>query len=291
MDPAIAYQTVSLMEGVVLRGTATRLTLLGFPVGGKTGTTNDARDAWFVGFTPNLVFGCYVGFDNPKSLGDKASGGAICGPIFDRFMRKAMADRTPENFTAPDSVELVKIDRNTGERVSAEVFGRDVIFEAFREGTAPIDWANESIIYSDGQPTYIDQGIYGVQNLEAAPPAPGNQPYYGQPGQQAQQPGIQQPPTNRQAAPRQTGAQQPGLQQGRQPVAQQPRQPFPGQQQNPGQRPQQQQPQMVFDPATGQMIVAREGLPGGFPPPQGQPLPPAVTGNSSQDLQGGRGLY
>ncbi len=290
MDPAAAYQTVSLMEGVVLRGTATRLQLLGFPVAGKTGTTNDARDAWFVGFTPNLVFGCYVGYDNPKSLGEKASGGAICGPIFDRFMKHAMADRTPENFTAPDSVELVKIDRNTGERVSAEVFGRDVIFEAFRAGTAPIDWANESIIYSDGgQPTYIDQGIYGIQNLEAAPAAPGNQPYYGQ---QAQQPGAQQRPPNQQPFGQQPQGQQPfGQQQqarqplGQQPRGQQPRQPFPPQQQGPA------QPQLVFDPATGQMVVARENLPGGFPPPQGQPLPPAVTGNSSQDLQGGRGLY
>jgi len=97
MDPVAAFQTVSLMEGVVLRGTATRLQLLGFPVGGKTGTTNESRDAWFVGFTPNMVFGCYIGYDNPKSLGKKASGGALCGPVFDRFMRNAMADRIPEH--------------------------------------------------------------------------------------------------------------------------------------------------------------------------------------------------
>ena len=249
IDAVSAYQTVSLMEGVVLRGTATRMQLLGFPVGGKTGTTNDARDAWFVGFTPSLVFGCYVGYDNPKSLGAKASGGAICGPIFDQFMRNAMADRTPERFEPPEGVELVKIDRNTGERVSAEVFGRDVIYEAFREGTAPLDYASDSIVYStDGQPTYIDQGLYDVNGGQ-------QQPYA------AQQPQAVDPS----------------------------------------------QPMIQFDPNTGQMILPRDAAiraqrpAGGFVPQPGQalpttpvvrgPTPPSVVGNSSEDLQGGRGLY
>lgn len=137
IDPVTAFQTVSLMEGVVLRGTATKLTRLGFPVAGKTGTTNDARDAWFVGFTPDLVFGCYIGYDTPKSLGKKASGGALCGPVFEDFMRAAMTDRAPRKFDPPAGVSLVKIDRTTGERVGEDVFGNNVIWEAFRAGTVP----------------------------------------------------------------------------------------------------------------------------------------------------------
>ena len=139
IDPITAFQTVSLMEGVVQRGTATKLTRLGFPVAGKTGTTNDARDAWFVGFTPDLVFGCYIGYDTPKSLGKRASGGALCGPVFEQFMREAMTDRTPRKFEAPKGVSLVKIDRRNGERVGEDVFGKNVIWEAFRSGTSPND--------------------------------------------------------------------------------------------------------------------------------------------------------
>ncbi len=137
VDPVTAYQTVSLMEGVVQRGTATKLTRLGFPVAGKTGTTNNAVDAWFVGFTPDLVFGCYIGYDTPKSLGKRASGGALCGPVFEQFMREAMADRTPRKFEVPAGVSLVKIDRRTGERVGEDVFGSNVIWEAFRSGDVP----------------------------------------------------------------------------------------------------------------------------------------------------------
>ncbi len=293
MDPISAFQTVSLMEGVVLRGTATRLQLLGFPVGGKTGTTNDARDAWFVGFTPNLVFGCYIGYDNPKSLGEKASGGALCGPVFDRFMRNAMADRIPERFEAPEGVELVKIDRNTGERVSAEVFGRDVIYEAFRAGTAPLDYATESIVYDqNGQATFVDTGLYNPQ-----------QP---QPFQQSGQPlGQSGQAFGQQGQPYQPGF-EPLVQQG-QPL------PQPGQPLQPAQQPfqprQAQQavnpnaPNVRIDPVTGQAIFVQDPIyqpqqPGvGFAPLPGQPVvsapqqPVGVIGNSSQDLQGGRGLY
>ena len=252
MDPVAAYQAVSLMEGVVLRGTATRLQLLGFPVGGKTGTTNESRDAWFVGFTPNLVFGCYIGFDNPKSLGEKASGGALCGPIFDRFMRNAMADRIPERFEPPEGVELVKIDRNTGERVPNEVFGPNVIYEAFREGTAPFDYAiGYGVDYGVQTQPYIDQGPYVDQGQQ--------QPF--QPQQQPFQPALSDPS----------------------------------------------QPLIQIDPNTGQMILSQDPAlrvqppAGGFVPQQGQAFPaapglgavqpPSVVGNSSQDLQGGRGLF
>ncbi len=150
VDPITAYQTVSLMEGVVQRGTATKLTRLGFPVAGKTGTTNDARDAWFVGFTPDLVFGCYIGYDTPKSLGKRASGGALCGPVFEQFMREAMTDRTPRKFDAPKGVSLVKIDRRNGERVGEDVFGKNVIWEAFRTGDVPGEVVGDAATGADG---------------------------------------------------------------------------------------------------------------------------------------------
>lgn len=259
LDPVTAFQTVSLMEGVVLRGTATRLTLLGFPVAGKTGTTNEARDAWFVGFTPDLVFGCYVGYDTPKSLGKKASGGAICGPVFMRFMQKAMADRTPRKFDPPEGVELVKIDRNTGLRVPSEVFGKNVIWEAFRPGTAPLDY--------DGSTTMLESPSTYI-------PAPGNQQPYGS----NQQPYASQP----------FNAPQPD-----------PTQPMLQVDPYTGQIVVQQDPAIRAQPGQGAPLTAQPYRPQPLQPGQPQtPLvrapqqPPGIAiGNSAQDIQGGRGLY
>ncbi|MCC6008453.1 MAG: PBP1A family penicillin-binding protein, partial [Rhodobacteraceae bacterium] len=87
MDAFTAYQLTSMMQGVVQRGTASSTVRVGVPIAGKTGTTNDARDVWFVGFSSNIVAGCYIGFDRPEPLGRGASGGGMCGPVFNRFMR------------------------------------------------------------------------------------------------------------------------------------------------------------------------------------------------------------
>lgn len=89
MDPVTAYQLTSMMQGVVERGTASNYVNLPVPTAGKTGTTNDAKDVWFVGFTSNVVAGCYIGYDQPRSLGRGASGGGFCGPVFQRFMSEA----------------------------------------------------------------------------------------------------------------------------------------------------------------------------------------------------------
>ncbi|MCZ3003917.1 penicillin-binding transpeptidase domain-containing protein, partial [Acinetobacter baumannii] len=86
LDPLTAYQMVSIMEGVVQRGTATLLKQIGKPLAGKTGTTNDAKDAWFVGFSPDLAVGIYIGFDKPRSLGDRATGGGLAAPIALEFL-------------------------------------------------------------------------------------------------------------------------------------------------------------------------------------------------------------
>ncbi|MGA9434898.1 MAG: PBP1A family penicillin-binding protein, partial [Roseobacter sp.] len=89
MDQITAYQLTSMMRGVVDRGTAARTVNLPVPTAGKTGTTNDAKDVWFIGFTSNIVAGCYIGYDQPRSLGRGASGGGMCGPVFQRFMEQA----------------------------------------------------------------------------------------------------------------------------------------------------------------------------------------------------------
>lgn len=146
MDAVTAYQVVSMMEGVVLRGTATKLKGLGFPVAGKTGTTNESRDGWFIGFTPDLVFGCYVGFDNPKSMGRKATGGGLCGPVFQDFMRKAKAGKPKIDFTKPSGVVMANVNRLTGQRVPNDLKGDQYIMEAFREGNVPEIYKSGPII-------------------------------------------------------------------------------------------------------------------------------------------------
>jgi len=138
MNDVTAYQLTSMMRGVVERGTAAKTVNLGVPTAGKTGTTNDAKDVWFVGFTNRIVAGCYIGHDTPRSLGQGASGGGMCGPC-----------------------EFIKIDRFTGARLSDGASGDNVVNECFREGEEPIFGvsfdggfamgSNLSLIRPDGQ--------------------------------------------------------------------------------------------------------------------------------------------
>ncbi|MCF6443649.1 penicillin-binding protein 1A [Nereida sp. MMG025] len=138
MDAVTAYQLTSMMEGVVKRGTAKKTVGLSVPVAGKTGTTNDAKDVWFVGFTSNIVAGCYIGYDTPRPLGQGAGGGSMCGPVFNQFMRKATAKYGGGKFSVPKGCEFIKIDRLTGSRLPADASGEHVISECFREGEEPI---------------------------------------------------------------------------------------------------------------------------------------------------------
>ena len=138
MDPVTAYQLTSMMKGVVDRGTASSFVNLPVPVAGKTGTTNDARDVWFVGFTSNIVAGCYIGFDQPRPMGRGAYGGTMCGPVFQRFMSEAVKKFGGGPFEVPQGCDFIKIDRHSGARLSDGASGANVVAECFREGEEPI---------------------------------------------------------------------------------------------------------------------------------------------------------
>jgi penicillin-binding protein 1A len=122
MDPITAYQITSMLEGVVQRGTAYQAHILGRPIGGKTGTTNDFRSAWFVGFSPDIVVGVFVGFDDNRSLGNNETGAVDAVPIFIDFMQTALKDTPVHDFAVPQDVKWGMVN---GER------------EAFRPGTEP----------------------------------------------------------------------------------------------------------------------------------------------------------
>ncbi|MCI5073843.1 penicillin-binding protein 1A [Oricola sp.] len=136
LDPMTAYQITSMMEGVVQRGTATLLRDLGRPLAGKTGTTNEEKDAWFIGFTPNVVTGVYMGFDQPQPMGRNATGGHLAAPVFKEYMSAALADSPIADFRLPAGMNVIEIDRKTGMRASG---GEDTILEAFKPGTGPAD--------------------------------------------------------------------------------------------------------------------------------------------------------
>jgi penicillin-binding protein 1A len=143
LDAMTAYQITSMMEGVVQGGTATVMRDVGKPIAGKTGTTNDAKDAWFIGFSPDVVIGLYVGYDKPRSLGAKATGGGLAAPIARDFMKLALADKPAVPFRVPAGIKLIRVDAKTGMRAGPGDTGRTIL-EAFKPGTAPPD--NYSVI-------------------------------------------------------------------------------------------------------------------------------------------------
>ncbi|MBN8521701.1 MAG: penicillin-binding protein 1A [Alphaproteobacteria bacterium] len=134
-DPRTAYQMVSILEGVIQRGTARALSELGLTLGGKTGTTNDSKDTWFIGFSPDLVVGVFVGFDDPKSMGEKETGASVSAPIFGAFMKQALGDEPPMPFRIPPGIKLVRINAATGR--TAMPGDSNVIWESFVTGTEP----------------------------------------------------------------------------------------------------------------------------------------------------------
>jgi penicillin-binding protein 1A len=152
MDPVTAYQLTSMMQGVVARGTAAETVgaRLGVPIAGKTGTTNDAKDVWFIGFTPRIAAGCYIGFDSPRNMGQGAFGGTLCGPVFSDFMEVALKDHGSFTFPQPPGTVFVKIDRFSGQRLSNDASGPYVVTELFRSGEEPAVGAFG---------TYIDGGF------------------------------------------------------------------------------------------------------------------------------------
>ncbi len=133
MDAITAYQLTSMMEGVVKRGSG-RGVNLPVPVAGKTGTTNDAKDVWFIGFTSNIVAGCYLGYDQPRTLGRNAYGGTLCVPVFNEFMQQAVKEFGGTEFAVPPGGHFVNIDRFSGAILGPDAKGPNVIAEYFRDG-------------------------------------------------------------------------------------------------------------------------------------------------------------
>ncbi len=133
LDPKIAYQITSMMEGVIERGTAKKLKSLDVPIAGKTGTTNDNKDAWFIGYTPNIVIGVFVGYDKPRSLGYKQTGSSVAVPIFKNLAEKLNINKNNVPFKVPSGISFVKIDPRTGLASNA----KSSILEPYIVGTEP----------------------------------------------------------------------------------------------------------------------------------------------------------
>jgi penicillin-binding protein 1A len=167
VDPQTAYQMVHMMEGVVQRGTGHVIASVGKPLAGKTGTTNESRDAWFVGFSPDLTVAVYFGYDQPKSLGAKETGGVVAAPVFRDFMQDALKDKPGTPFRIPPGIRLVRVDVTTGQRATSA--STKVIYEAFKPGTEPsdtpagvIEGIGVASAPDGGQPS--TPGVIGVPN-------------------------------------------------------------------------------------------------------------------------------
>jgi penicillin-binding protein 1A len=170
-DPRHAYQMVLMLEGVVERGTAEAAKVLGRPLAGKTGTTNDAKDAWFVGFSPDLVLGVWLGFDQPKSMGDRQTGASLALPPWIEIMRGALKAEPIIPFRTPPGVNLVRIDAETGQLPGPDT--RTVIAEAFLPGTEPFRRDEQPLGETTGYGTgLISPAPSGTFTSPTAPPAP-----------------------------------------------------------------------------------------------------------------------
>jgi penicillin-binding protein 1A len=154
LDPMTAYQITSMLEGVVQRGTGTALRAVGKPIAGKTGTTNEEKDAWFVGYTPEIAVGVYIGYDKPRHIGRGATGGHLAAPIVRDFLKVALADKPALEFRVPPGIKLIRIDPKSGLRAAPGQPG--AILEAFKPGTAPPDYnAVIGAMNPDGTPVAV----------------------------------------------------------------------------------------------------------------------------------------
>jgi penicillin-binding protein 1A len=140
IPPGDAYLMADLLRAVVLEGTGQRLRALERPVAGKTGTTNDQADAWFVGFSPDVVTGVWVGFDVARFLGTGETGARAAAPIWEGTMRAALAERPPRDFAPPESIVFARIDRESG--LLATHLSKDTVFQAFIAGSEPTETAD-----------------------------------------------------------------------------------------------------------------------------------------------------
>ena len=147
-----AYLMTSMLEEVIRNGTGSKAKSIKRPIAGKTGTTNNFIDAWFVGFTPELVVGVWVGFDEPRSLGPSETGSKAALPIFVKFMKKTLKGMPVRDFSLPDDIIFVKIDKKTGLLASKDCPKENAIFEAFKKGTEPTKYSE---IYSKNRNDFL----------------------------------------------------------------------------------------------------------------------------------------
>ena len=134
-DPLSAFQMVSMLEGVVKRGTGRSIRKLGLVVAGKTGTTNDNTNGWFIGFTPDLAIGVFIGYDRPRPLGKRETGSTVAVPIFGDFLMRSQIDKPVIPFRRPNGIQIIPVHAETGERVSAK--NKKAILEIFKPGQRP----------------------------------------------------------------------------------------------------------------------------------------------------------
>ncbi len=136
IDPMTAYQITSMLEGVVIRGTGAMIyKRVGKPLAGKTGTTNEEKDAWFIGFSPDMAMGVFIGYDNPQPMGHGETGGELAAPIFADFFKMALKDKPAVPFRTPSDLRQVRINKRTGQRTDPN--DPDAIIEYFKPGTEP----------------------------------------------------------------------------------------------------------------------------------------------------------
>ncbi|HXV24413.1 MAG TPA: penicillin-binding protein 1A [Alphaproteobacteria bacterium] len=154
-DPLSAFQIVHMLEGVVERGTGTKVKAVGKPLAGKTGTSNDSVDNWFIGFSPDLVAGIFIGFDQPRTLGPKETGGATAAPVFRDFMKEALADQPAIPFRIPPNLSLARVNPQTGLRAKA---GEKAIWEAFKPGTEPSEEGTQQVLTGFGETATVAPG-------------------------------------------------------------------------------------------------------------------------------------
>jgi len=192
MDPGLTYQVVNMMQGVTTRGTAARLAALNRPIAGKTGTTNDAKDVWFIGMTPDVVIGVYIGFDEPRTLGHGETGGGTAVPIFEQVARTLLKDKSPTPFRVPPGLRMIRVNPYNGQRMYSGEAGS--IWEGFKPGTEPtgewqvLDGYSPFRLPGAPQPT---PDADDSEVIAVAPPSSSTPPAMGADG--AQRPGA--PPT------------------------------------------------------------------------------------------------
>ncbi len=156
VDPHTAYQITSILQGVVERGTARKLKKLEIPLAGKTGTTNEEKDAWFVGYSPDLVVGVFVGYDTPRPMGKGQTGGQVAAPIFGTMMKQVNAGKPAVPFRVPPGVKLVQVNLKTG--IRAGPGSQNSILEAFKPYESP-DGAHSVIGFTDANGNIYNDGV------------------------------------------------------------------------------------------------------------------------------------